>query len=119
MAQRPVVELGRRARNASRQLATASTLDKDAGLLTAAELLLGRVPEILVANAADLEAAERNGMEPGPLDRLCLTEARIVAMSEGLRTVAALPDPVGEVLDGWTRSNGLQIQRIRVPLGVV
>ncbi len=58
-------------------------------------------------------------MEQGPLDRLRLTEARIAAMADGLRNVAALPDPVGEVLDGWTRPNGLEIQRVRVPLGVV
>ena len=58
-------------------------------------------------------------MEPGPLDRLRLTDARIAGMADGLRTVAALPDPVGEVLDGWRRPNGLEIERVRVPLGVV
>ena len=58
-------------------------------------------------------------MEAGPLDRLRLTEARIAGMADGLRQVAALPDPIGEVLDGWRRPNGLEIQRVRVPLGVV
>jgi glutamate-5-semialdehyde dehydrogenase len=78
-----------------------------------------RSDEILAANAADLEAAEAGGMEPGPLDRLRLTDARIAGMADGLRDVAALADPVGEVLDGWKRPNGLVIERVRVPLGVV
>src|SRR6185369_11575413 len=71
------------------------------------------------ANDADLDAAAAGGMTSGPLDRLRLTDAGLVAMANGLRTVAALPDPVGEVLDGWRRPNGLEIVRTRVPLGVV
>jgi glutamate-5-semialdehyde dehydrogenase len=115
----PVLELGRRARAASRRLATASTEEKNEGLLTAADLLVERAPEVLAANRADLDAAERDGMEAGPLDRLRLTEPRLEGMATGLRKVAALPDPVGEVLDGWRRPNGLEIRRVRVPLGVV
>src|SRR6266511_6150891 len=114
-----VSELGRRARAASRRLAAASTAEKDAALLTAADLLVERTPEILAANAADTERAAAGGMEPGPLDRLRLTEGRIAGMADGLRKVAALPDPVGELLDGGVRPNGLEIQRVRVPLGVV
>jgi glutamate-5-semialdehyde dehydrogenase len=114
-----VAELGRRAKAASRALAGASTDDKDAALLAAADLLLERAPEITAANTADLDAAADRGMEPGPLDRLRLTDARLDGMAQGLRKVAALPDPVGEVLDGWRRPNGLRIQRVRVPLGVV
>jgi glutamate-5-semialdehyde dehydrogenase len=114
-----VVELGRRARHASRRLASASTAEKDAALLTAADLLVEQTPEILTANAADTERAAAGGMEPGPLDRLRLTEASIAGMADGLRKVAALPDPVGELLDGGVRPNGLEIQRVRVPLGVV
>ncbi len=114
-----VVDLGRRARAASRVMATATSAAKNAALLTAADLLLDRAAEIVAANAADLEAAAAGGMEAGPLDRLRLTEARIEAMAAGLRDVAALPDPIGEVLDGWRRPNGLQIERLRVPLGVV
>ena len=114
-----VVDLGRRARAASRVMATATSAAKNAALLTAADLLLDRAAEIVAANAADLEAAAAGGMEAGPLDRLRLTDARIAGMANGLRTVAALPDPVGEVLDGWRRPNGLQIERLRVPLGVV
>jgi glutamate-5-semialdehyde dehydrogenase len=114
-----VADLGRRAKAASRLLATASTAAKDAALHQAADLLTQRAGDILAANAADLEVAAAGGMEPGPLDRLRLTDARIAGMASGLRQVAALPDPVGEVLDGWRRPNGLEIQRVRVPLGVV
>jgi glutamate-5-semialdehyde dehydrogenase len=115
----PVSELGRRAQVASGQLASASTADKDAALLFAAELLEARWNDVLTANRIDLEAAEAAGLEAGPLDRLRLTEARIAGMADGLRSVAALPDPIGEVLDGWRRPNGLRIERRRVPLGVV
>jgi glutamate-5-semialdehyde dehydrogenase len=114
-----VVDLGRRARAASRVMATASSAAKNTALLTAADLLLDRAGEVVAANAADLETAAAGGMEAGPLDRLRLTDARIAGMANGLRTVAALPDPVGEVLDGWRRPNGLLIERVRVPLGVV
>jgi len=115
----PVAELGRRAKAAIAALASASTADKDAALLAAADLLEQRSADLLAANAVDLEAAEAAGLEPGPLDRLRLTEARITGMADGLRAVAALPDPIGEVLDGWQRPNGLKIERRRVPLGVV
>jgi glutamate-5-semialdehyde dehydrogenase len=114
-----VEELGRRAQAASRVLATAPTAAKNAALLTAADLLLQRAGEIQNANAADLEAATASGMAAGPLDRLRLTDTRLEGMAGGLRTVAALVDPIGEVLDGWTPPNGLQITRVRVPLGVV
>jgi glutamate-5-semialdehyde dehydrogenase len=115
----PVVELGRRAKAASRLLATAPTAAKNGALLTAADVLLERAAEIQTANDADLDTARAAGMAQGPLDRLRLTDARLHGMANGLRTVAALPDPVGDVLDGWKRPNGLQITRVRVPLGVV
>src|SRR6476660_3203503 len=115
----PVVELGRRAKAASRLLATAPTAAKNGALLTAADVLLERGAEIQTANDADLDAARAAGMAQGPLDRLQLTDARLHGMANGLRTVAALPDPVGDVLDGWKRPNGLEITRVRVPLGVV
>jgi len=114
-----VLELGKRARRASRGLATAGTEAKNAGLLAAAELLVEQAPEILAANARDLDAAVAGGMAEGPLVRLRLTGARIDAMAAGLRQVAALADPVGEIIDGWVRPNGLEIQQVRVPLGVV
>jgi glutamate-5-semialdehyde dehydrogenase len=109
-----VSTLGRRSKVAAAALAQASTADKNAALLAAADLLVD-----LAANRLDLEAAEAAGMEPGPLDRLRLTDARIVAMADGLRAVAGLADPIGEVLSGWRRPNGLRIEQRRVPLGVV
>ena len=114
-----VVDLGRRAQASSRLLATASSAAKNEALLIAADLLGDRAADVLAANATDLEAASASGMEAGPLDRLRLTEARLASMAAGLRTVAALPDPVGEILDGSRRPNGLLIERVRVPLGVV
>ena len=115
----PVTSLGQRAKAASRVLAGAATPAKNGALLTAADLLAERAGEIRAANDADREAARGSGMDAGPLDRLRLTDSRLEAMANGLRTVAALPDPVGEVLDGWKRPNGLEIVRTRVPLGVV
>lgn len=76
-------------------------------------------PAILAANAADVAAAREAGMTPALIDRLSLTAARIEGMAEGVRQTAALPDPVGEVVEGFRRPNGLQIRRERVPLGVV
>ncbi len=113
------VELGRRARAASRQLATAATDTKNAALEVCAVLLHERRAELLAANEADLDAAARAGVHGSPLDRLRLSDARIDAMAAGLRDVAALADPIGEVLDGNRRPNGLLIERVRVPLGVV
>ena len=112
-------DLGRRAKAASRLLARAGTDQKNAALTAAADLLAERRAELLAANAADLEAGRGAGMDPGPLDRLTLTDARLAGMIAGLRTVAGLADPVGEVLDGWKRPNGLVIERVRVPLGVI
>ena len=114
-----IAELGRRAKAASRQLATASTAAKDAALHAAADLLVDRAPNILEANGADVERAQGDGVTSTVVDRLRLTTARIGGMAKGLRTVAALPDPVGEVVEGWTRPNGLLIEKMRVPLGVV
>ena len=114
-----VAELGRRAKAASRVLATASTSAKDAALEAAADVLVRRTEEILSANASDVARAEEGGTSATVVDRLRLTAGRVEAMATGLRSVAALPDPVGEIVDGWTRPNGLVIERVRVPLGVV
>ena len=115
----PIPELARRAKAASRRLATASTAVKDEALLTAADLLEARSADVLAANSLDVAGAEGAGIPAGLVDRLRLTEDRVAAMASGLRQVAALADPVGEVLDGWVRPNGLRISRVRVPLGVV
>jgi glutamate-5-semialdehyde dehydrogenase len=114
-----IEDLGRRAKAASRALATASTAQKNEALLAAADLLSQRTGELLEANAADVAAAQSSGVSPTVVDRLRLTPPRIDAMAAGLRQVAALPDPVGEVVEGWTRPNGLLIEKVRVPLGVV
>ncbi|MET0148339.1 MAG: glutamate-5-semialdehyde dehydrogenase [Acidimicrobiales bacterium] len=114
-----VADLGQRAKAASQALARASSADKDAALVAAADLLVARSQEILDANAVDGDRAEADGVSPTVIDRLRLSPARIEAMAAGLRQVASLPDPVGEVLEGWTRPNGLRIHRVRVPLGVV
>jgi glutamate-5-semialdehyde dehydrogenase len=115
----PIPELARRAKAASRVLATASTGLKDDALSAAADLLEARSADVLAANAQDVAAAEAAGIGAGLVDRLRLDEARIGGMAGGLRQVAGLADPVGEVLDGWVRPNGLRISRVRVPLGVV
>ena len=112
-------ELARRAKQASRGLATASTSTKNAALLAAADALEKDTESILLANAQDVSNAEGAGIAPGLVDRLRLDTGRISAMAGGLRQVATLPDPVGEVLDGWVRPNGLRISRVRVPLGVI
>ena len=114
-----VAAQGRRAKAASRVLATASTEAKDAALAAAADLLVERTADLLDANAADVEREQAAGASPTVGDRLRLTAARVEGMAGGLRQVAALPDPVGEITAGWTRPNGLRIHRVRVPLGVV
>jgi glutamate-5-semialdehyde dehydrogenase len=114
-----VAELGRRATAASRRLLTAAAGEREAALSAGADLLLERAPEVLEANAADVAAAQADGLDAAPLDRLRLTDTRLAGMAAGLRQVAALPDPLGEVLDGWRRPNGLELRRVRVPLGVV
>ena len=118
-AQVPIAELGRRARAASRVLALASTAAKDEALRAAADLLVERAPEIVTANATDVTRAEAAGTTATVVDRLRLTPDQIGTMADGLRQVASLADPVGEVVEGWTRPNGLVIEKVRVPLGVV
>jgi glutamate-5-semialdehyde dehydrogenase len=114
-----IADLGVRAKAASRVLATTSTAQKDRALLAAADGLVAATDPILEANAVDVARAEAEGVSPTVVDRLRLTADRVASMAGGLRQVAALPDPVGEVLDGWVRPNGLRISRVRVPLGVV
>ena len=111
--------LGERAKAASRALAGASTAQKDAALRVAADLLEAQAEDVLAANAVDVERAAGSGTSATVIDRLRLTPARISGMAGGLRQVAALADPVGEIVDGWVRPNGLRIRRVRVPLGVV
>ncbi len=112
-------ELARRARMASRSLATASEPRKNQWLQLSAEALENRTAEILQANERDLGAAADGGLTTASIDRLRLTPERIRAAAEGLRQVAALPDPVGRVLDSSVRPNGLHVHKVSVPLGVI
>jgi glutamate-5-semialdehyde dehydrogenase len=114
-----ITELGQRAKKASRALALAQTDQKDAALSSAADLLMQRADEILAANASDVERASAGGASSSVVDRLRLSPARLESMASGLRQVATLADPVGEVVKGWRRPNGLLIEKVRVPLGVV
>lgn len=107
------------ARIASRALATAHRATKDAALRAMAEALLAASDDILAANATDVAAAEASGTSAALIDRLRLTPARLDAMADGLRQLAALPDPVGDVVRGWTNPNGVQVRQVRVPFGVV
>lgn len=113
-----LTELGKKAKQASRALASAGP-KKDAALLAAADGLEREAAKILAANRQDLEAARAAGMTDALLDRLALSEARIKGMADGLRSVASQTDPVGEVVSGITRPNGLRIEKVRVPLGVI
>jgi glutamate-5-semialdehyde dehydrogenase len=111
--------IGRAAVAAAEVLARASTAQKNAGLEAAARALRQRSDEILAANAQDLEVARSSGLAPAMIDRLALDAARVEAMARGVEEIARLADPVGTVLAEWERPNGLRIQRVRVPLGVI
>ena len=113
-----ITEMGRRAKEAARILATAGAL-KQKALLHAADALWSRREEILAANAQDLEAGKAAGMSQALLDRLALTEGRIQDMSTAVKEVAKAPDPVGRVLSGSVLENGLQLQKVTVPMGVM
>jgi len=104
---------------AGRVVARSSSATRDDALRFAADLLEERGAAVLEANATDLARATAAGADATSLDRLRLDAGRIAGMANGLRDVAALPDPVGEVVDGWVRPNGLRVQRVRIPLGVI
>lgn len=111
--------VARRAKEASRALATATRATKDAALHSLADALVAATARIVAANAEDLERGRAAGTSAGLLDRLALTPERVVAIADALREVAALPDPVGEVVRGSTLPNGLRLRQVRVPMGVV
>jgi glutamate-5-semialdehyde dehydrogenase len=114
-----VTDLCRAAKTAARELAQLGSGAKDAALHAIADALEARTPEILEANARDLDAGREAGLSDALMDRLRLDEARVRGIADGVRAVAALPDPVGEVLDGSRLANGLALRKVRVPLGVV
>ena len=111
--------MGRQARAAAYKLAQLSSDEKNAILREMAAAIRQRVPELLAANAKDLQAGRAKGLSNAMLDRLMLDEKRIEAMAAGIDQVATLPDPVGQVLDSWTRPNGIRIEQVRVPIGTI
>ncbi len=117
--ERSVLEACQRAKVASRALATATRTVKDAALAAMADALVAQAPRIIEANDQDLTRGRANGMSPGLLDRLALTEERIGAIADALRYLAALPDPVGELKRGSTLPNGMRLIQKAVPMGVV
>jgi glutamate-5-semialdehyde dehydrogenase len=114
-----VSEICAAARRASRTLATLGSDVKNGALEAIADALVERTPEILEANARDLDAGREARLSPALLDRLTLDPGRIAAIADGARKIAALPDPVGEVMDGFRLPNGLDVRKVRVPLGVI
>ena len=112
-------KLTARAVRASRSLAIASTRGKDKALAEMAAALIARASALKAANAKDVRAAKAQGLSAAMIDRLALDDERIRAMADGLRTVRALPDPVGEVFEKYRRRDGLRIERVRVPIGVI
>jgi glutamate-5-semialdehyde dehydrogenase len=114
-----MADIGRRARAAARSLAIATTAAKNAALAAMAEAIVARQQDILDANAIDVSNGQESGLSASFMDRLKLDPARIRAMADGIREIAALRDPVGDVMTQWDRPNGLHIERVRTPLGVV
>lgn len=114
-----LVESAQAAKAASLEIAQLTTTQKNEALRAMARALIERAPEILAANAKDMEKGREGGMPDSLLDRLMLNEARIAGMAEGLDQVAELPDPIGRVMEEWTRPNGLVIRKVRVPMGVI
>ncbi len=114
-----MLALGKRAKVAARVLALASTEQKNTALLAAATALRTHTDDIIAANALDVAEARRGGMAPAFIDRLALDQKRINGIAEGLETVAGLADPVGRMLERWQRPNGMWIERVATPLGVI
>ena len=114
-----LIEQGQRARQAARILAAADTMQKNQALLKMAEYLEDSTDEIIVANRMDLDAGREMGLTASLLERLTLDKQRVAGMAEGLREISYLPDPVGEVLEINRRPSGLEVGRIRTPIGVI
>ena len=114
-----LMTMGKQAQEAARVLATASSQQKTAALSAIADKIVAQMPEILSENQKDIEAAKKNGMAAALIDRLMLDEKRIRAIADSVRVVQDLVDPVGQIITEWERPNGLKIQRVRTPLGVI
>lgn len=114
-----IMELGRNARRASRELMGWTAEQKNSALLAMADALENRTPQIREANGQDVAEARENGLSDAMVDRLVLNDGRMAAMIQGLRDIAALPDPVGRTLKAWKKENGLQLKKVAVPIGVI
>ena len=114
-----ILDFGRRARQAARVLARLESAQKNAALRAMADEIVASAASILEANAKDLTAARERALPDAMIDRLTLNQARLEKIAEGIRQVAGLPDPVGEVLRSWTQPNGIEISKVRVPIGVI
>ncbi|MDD2707550.1 MAG: glutamate-5-semialdehyde dehydrogenase [Verrucomicrobiae bacterium] len=114
-----ILNMGKQAKAAALKLAVCSTGDKNDALNAMAEAIKSQTERILSANAMDMAQAEKDGLSAAMLDRLRLDKKRVASMAKGVDDVATLPDPVGEIIREWTRPNGLHLQKIRVPLGVI
>jgi glutamate-5-semialdehyde dehydrogenase len=114
-----MLQMGRSARAAATELARADAATKNQALLAAAKSIEASAADILAANKIDMEAGEKKGLSASMLDRLLLNDERIQGMANGLRAIAELNDPINDVIAEWDRPNGLKIQRVRVPLGVI
>ncbi len=114
-----LVQMGKNAVEAKYELQMLSENRKNRALYTAAQALMNESGQIIAENEKDIKRGEEKGMHPGLLDRLRLTPERIAGMAEGLKQVAELPDPIGEVLETMERPNGLKIEKRRVPMGVI
>lgn len=114
-----IQNIGKKAKEAAKAVAQSSTEQRNNALLMAAQSLKDHMASIISENAKDLTYGQEKGLSDAMMDRLMLDEERIIAMAEGLEAIAALKDPVGDIMDEWERPNGLKIQRVRVPLGVI
>ena len=114
-----VIDIGRRAREASRSLAVASSLQKKDALIFGAKSIKENTANILENNKKDLDFGKSRGLSDALMDRLLLNEERIDSMIVGLEAIANQDDPIGEIMDAWERPNGLEIKRVRTPLGVI
>ena len=112
-------DIGEKAKAVAADLAFAPSAQKDAALVAAAAAIAADRAALLAANATDMELAEAQGLGAAMLDRLLLTEARVAGIVDGLRAIAAQPDPVGQVIAEWDRPSGLHIRRVRTPIGVI
>lgn len=119
MVREEVLEKAQKSREAARKMSFMSTEVKNKAILAMADALIRRSEEILQANNTDMEEGKKNNLSKALLDRLLLTQERVADMADGLRQLVALPDPVGEVISMWTRPNGLQVGKMRVPIGVI